>query len=217
FQSVNGTSVADSTSGFAFSVASSFSVAIDYDASFEDASGGLSFGFGIGEDSLGANSAGVVFVTEGGLPAAIPFAGPAGGGATVDDGALVELLGTPVPSSPASLAGSFHVSYNALTGDITVGVGSTGADAPSPGATATFAGADVANRWNGDDLLASFFIRSDTVTVPIFGTFSTPWTDGGAEVEFSSLRVVEGAAFEVPAPAGALVFAGAVLAGRRRR
>ena len=191
YQSVDGETVATSTAGFALSRDVSFQVAIDYAATFANASDGLSFGFGVGEDRSGLNSAGVGFATQQGAPAAIPFAGPAAGAATVNDQAIPALLSPAVSALPATLSGSFHVSYDAATGNITVGRGLVGASSPT--STATFTGADVANNWTPDaDLLVAFFIRSDTITVPLFGTVSTPWSAGEGDVTFSNLRVLSG-------------------------
>ncbi len=192
YQSVDADTAALSTSGFAFDPAASFSVAIDYDADFTGANAGLSFGFGIGEDGSGVNSAGVAFVTQDGLPAPIPIAGPAGGAARVNDSTVAGLIFPPVSASASSLEGSMHAAYDADTGAITVGIGPTGAIAPTN--TTTFASSSVHDNWAGVDMLVSFFIRSDTVSVPIFGTVSTPWSAGEGAVVFTNLRVTSGAA-----------------------
>lgn len=194
-QSINANTAAESTAGFAFARTASFAVAIDYTAVFNNAATGLGFGFGIGIDGTGDNSAGVAFVTQAGLPAAIPFAGPAGGAARVNNVTTPGLLTPAVSSNASSLAGSFHAAYDATTGNITIGVGPAGAGAPV--SAVAFNGASVAGAWPDGPLLASFFIRSDTVTVPIFGTQATPWTSGEALVTFSNLRVVQGAAFDL--------------------
>lgn len=222
FQSVNGETVAGSTAGFAFDATQSFSIAVDYQAVFANSpSGGLSFGFGIGEDRSGANSAGVVFVTQAGLPAAIPFAGPAGGAATVNNSPIAALLSPTLSADPANLVGSLHVGYNLGLGGILVGVANPGDNGPA--AEISFDAAAVTDNWTGADLLASLFIRSDNVNVPIFGTQSTVWTDGNASVSFSNFRVTNGQAYRlnpqpIPEPTSlALLGLGGLLMAKHRR
>ncbi|MEM0982346.1 MAG: GC-type dockerin domain-anchored protein [Planctomycetota bacterium] len=198
FQSVDGMTVNGSTMGFAFNPALSFSIAIDYAASFMSPSDGLSFGFGIGEDQAGSNSAGVAFATQNGFPAAIPVAGPVGGAARVNDATVAALVSPAVSSTSNTLVGSLHVAYDAMTGEITVGRGVAGAAMPS--SSAVFSAAEVSDQWAGDPLLVSFFIRSDEVSVPFFGSVVTPWESGTGEVAFSNLRVLSGAAFDLSCP-----------------
>lgn len=162
---------------------------------FVDAATGLSFGFGIGEESTGENSAGVAFATQAGLPASVPFVGPAAAGARAADQTITGILSPAVSGGPASLTGSFHAIYDAATGTITVGVGAAGDNTPA--SVAVFAASDVSDRWTGALLLVSFFIRSDIISVPIFGTVSTEWTLGEATVTFTDFRVLNGAAFDV--------------------
>ena len=59
----------------AFDPAFDFSVAVDFDLSFASASGGFSIGMGIGEDSDGTDSAGLILASLNG--ALLPFAGAA--------------------------------------------------------------------------------------------------------------------------------------------
>jgi hypothetical protein len=149
------------------------------------------------------NSAGVTMVTVNGAAFAT-FSGAA----RVNDANQVPI----VLGLPSTLDGSLFVSYEAASGDVTIGASQTpGAAAPS--VTGTFHG--IQNQWNDGDLLASFFIRS--------GPF-TQWQDGGdGQATFSNFRVLEGTAKAVPEPSsfamcalGAMTF-GAVLWKRRRR
>ncbi|MEL6329200.1 MAG: hypothetical protein AAFR38_06025 [Planctomycetota bacterium] len=189
-QSVDGFTVASSTAGFAFSPGASFELAIDYQATFAAATGGLSFGFGIGEDLAGVNSAGVLLVTQLGLPAAVPFIGPVGGAAVVNDEIEAFFVQPAVSAAPATLAGTFYVSYDAVSGDLVVGWGALGSVAPT--SVATIPAASAVGAWTGVDLLATFFIRSDQVEAPIVGVVSTPWSGGTGEVRFDNLRLVSG-------------------------
>lgn len=196
FQSVDGATVGGSSVGFAFSAASDFAVAIDFDASFVTGAGILSLGFGVGVDGAGADSAGVAMATQNGAPLAA-FGGAARVG-DVDQTPIVLAVG-------ASLSGSMFVSYDASSGDVTVGASQT-PGAASASSSGTFAG--IAQQWSAGDLLASFFIRSG----PTIG-----WQGGDASVVFSNLRVTSGSAFEVPAPGGALVALVASAGAMRRR
>jgi hypothetical protein len=137
----------------------------------------LGLGFGIGEDGAGANSAGALMVTNGGLPF-LSFGGAARVG-DVDEPALVL-------ASAATLSGSLFVGFEAATGTITVGASQT-PGAVSADASDTFDA--IQTNWAGEDLLASVFMRSD-----ILG-----WAGGGtAEAEFSNFRVLEGSAILIP-------------------
>ncbi|MEM7682232.1 MAG: dockerin type I domain-containing protein [Planctomycetota bacterium] len=174
YQSVDGNTVAGSTSGFYFDPSSPFELAIDYDLSFVTASGGLGLGFGIGEDGAGVNSAGAAILTDSGSP--VPFFGGAARNNNVTIPRVI-LLG-------ATLSGSMFVSYDA--GEVTVGA-STTPGAASATASTVFTTTDL-SAWTGADLLASFFLRSDTQ--PPF--VNTPWGDGDASAVFSNFRVLAG-------------------------
>lgn len=196
YQSVNGVTPATSTAGYMFDYTQSFSIAIDYAVSFSNnPSGFLSLGFGIGEDGLGMNSAGVVMVTQNGSPFAT-FGGAARAN-DADAGSFVTLL-------PATLSGSLFVSYDAVTGTVTAGASQTpGAGAPS--ATGSFN--MLQDLWNDENLLASFFIRSGPIS---------QWAGGNGEAEFTNFRVLAGQAVEVPAPSAVAVL-GLLCAGCHRR
>lgn len=181
YQSVDGNTPATSTSGYAFATTADFSLAIDFDLSFSNTpTGQLAIGFGIGEDSDGMNSAGALLLANNGV--IIPAVA---GGARVGD---VDYM-TPLPIGlHFSSTGSFFASFEAATGNVTLGNGAAGAAVPA--FTNTFAG--IQDLWDPamlDDklLLASFFLRSDDVGAP-------EWTSGNAEAVFSNFRVLAGSA-----------------------
>lgn len=201
FQSVNGATVASSTGGYFFDPSTDFSIAIDYDWTFNSAAGFLGLGFGIGEDSDGMNSAGVAMATSNGSPF-LTF----GGAARVNDNDQTPLvLGT----ATSSLSGSLFVSYEAASGDILLGAAAM-TDAATPTVTGTYSG--IQNQWNDEALLASFFIRSD-------GPAGAQWLGGDADAVFSNFRVLSGSAVAIPEPSCALVLGmvGVLATVRRRR
>ena len=61
----------------------------------------------------------------------------------------------------------------------------------------------MANIWDGEDLLASFFMRSDNPSpAPL-------WTGTSASAVFSNFRILEGSAIAIPEPTtAALVLIG---------
>ena len=197
YQTVNGTGVADSTQGFYFAKLQSVSLAVDFAVSGSNQQGTLGIGFGIGEDSGGMNSAGVAMVIQNGSPLAY---GAAARVNDVNQPASILALG--------SSSGTLFVSYDASTGNVTVGE-STTTGASSPAASATYSG--IEQQWAGDDLLASFFLRSD-------GTLGTPWQGGTEQAVFSNFRVLSGTAEAVPEPGSlVLLLGGIALFARRRR
>ena len=197
FSSVSGTTVLNSVSGNYFSSASSFSLAIDYNLTVSMPSGfgtsGIFIGFGIGEDSTGIDSAGITLgaVNFG----ASPLLGLA---ATARVNDVTQPTGS--VSGTAGLTGTFFVSYDEPTGNVTVGAANT-QNAAVPTGTSTFAG--IANSWDGEDLLASFFMRSDNPSpAPL-------WTGISAAAVFSNFRILEGSATAIPGPTtAALVLIG---------
>ncbi len=197
YQSVNGETVATSTGGFAFSKADSFSIAIDYSLSGASQQGTLGIGFGIGEDRDGMDSAGVAMLTNNGTPLAY------GSAARINDANQTAHL----IAVAASSVGTLFASYDASSGDITVGASGT-AGASSPAGTATYSG--IEHSWSGVDLLASFFLRSD-------GTLSTPWQGGTEQAVFSNFRILSGSAETVPEPASIALLGVGLLFARRRR
>jgi hypothetical protein len=206
FASVDGATVVGSTAGNYFSAANSFAVAIDYDLTAAlpagTATSGIFIGFGIGEDATGVDSAGVTLaaVNFNGVPLLGLAAAARVNDVTQPSGSI---------SGAAGSAGTFFVSYDQPTGDVVVGAAST-PNALSPTGTYTFAG--LANGWDGQDLLASFYMRSDNPN-----GFPT-WNGNSATALFSNLRVLGGAPTAVPEPgtAALVVFSGVGLWLRRR-
>ncbi len=185
YQSVNGTDVSSSSSGHYFSTGADFQVAIDFDLMAANSVGLGGIGFGIGEDSAGTNSAGVALAILNGSPTLYS------GAARVNDVTQAPLT----LALSASSTGRFFVHYDSANGDITVGVSNT-PGALTPDATNTFSGANVQNNWAGDDLLVSFFLRSDSVVFP-------PLSAGTLEVVFSNFEVLSGTSIAVPEPGSA--------------
>lgn len=198
YKSINGSTPATSTAGFAFDPAASFQVAIDFAFSLQNPVGGLGIGFGIGEDEDGENSAGVAVFTQNGIAIPVFAAG------RVNDISQ----GLPILPPTTQLSGSFFAAYDATTGDVTVGVASA-AGANAPTSTATFLG--IQNSWGGGNLLASFFLRSDS---PI-----QAWTSGNATAVFSDFRVLAGTPTAAPEPGSLslLALGGLTLTSLRRR
>lgn len=190
FFSVDGSSVASSSDGWAFDPVSNFRIAIDYDLSFASANGVLGIGFGIGEDIAGANIAGVGMLTLNGNPTLDFF-----GAARVND--VNQVFGTSGSSLglSASTSGSLFVAYDSNSGDVSVGASSTkGASTPSH----TFTMSAIQNGWNEAHLLGSFFLRAETIPGVASG-----WSSGTADAVFSNFRVLEGEALAVvPEPSG---------------
>ena len=192
YQSVNGSSPQTSTSGFYFSPDADFSLAINYAWTFSNSpSGLLGLGFGIGEDGDGTNSAGVTMGTSNGTP----FLSFVGAARVNDvDQSAAPLNGNPLPP-PSSASGTLFVAYQASSGDVTVGA-ATALDAAAPTVSHTYVG--IQNQWSGDDLLTSFFIRSDE-RAPL-----NAWSGGNADAVFSNFRVLNGNPIAIPEPSAAV-------------
>lgn len=202
YASVNGPTVAGSTSGFYFEPTNDFLIAIDFDLSFTDAAdGALAVGFGVGQDVAGNDSAGVVSLRSfgtflsGGVVAAARDGDLAAGSA-------------PLAISPVT-TGSFLIAYAAATGNLTAGYSPTPGDSMAANA---FIFPGLQNLWDDQGLLVSFFLRSD-------GTLGKPWTAGNATAAFSNFRVLGGNATTIPEPTTMLLMVGltTVCLGRRRR
>jgi hypothetical protein len=203
YQSVNGSTVQTSSQGFFFSPHADFSLAINYEWTISNnASGLLGIGFGIGEDSDGKNSAGVSMVTVSGSPF-LTF----GGAARVGD-----LTQTPIQlSTNASLVGTLFVEYQASSGDVSFGASRT-INSAAPEDSETFSG--IQNQWTDENLMASFFVRSDAAP-PLIQN----WQGGQADVTFGNLRILSGSPVAVPEPSCIAVLGalGILAACRRRR
>ncbi len=201
FQSVDGQTPGSSTHGYYFESSSDFTIAIDYSLAFGNSPNGvLGLGFGIGEDSDGMNSAGVALATFNGFPVS-NFTGAA----RINDQDQTPLSLGAAPT----LSGSLFIAYDATSGDVTVGA-ATNPGVAMPTFSSTFSG--IQNQWNGDDLMASFFIRSD----------GAGWNGGTAEAVLSNFRVLEGSVTAVPEPSvlAGLSMGGLLIVGllyRRRR
>jgi hypothetical protein len=204
YASVDEATVATSAAGHYFDKDADLSAAIDFDLSFLGSpEGGIAVGFGVGEDADGANSAGIVSLVEFGTllgdQGTIAQAGRVG---NADAGSAPIAVFTTITS------GSLFVAYTAATGTVDVGI------APTTGATsATITGSlpSIQNGWNEQDLLLSFFLRSD-------GGLGGPWSAGEATAVFSNLRVLDGEAIAVPEPSGLTLLAmvaGGLLLRRR--
>ncbi|WP_182864635.1 hypothetical protein [Stieleria mannarensis] len=208
FQSVDGATPLASAAGFYFNPDADFSLAIDYDWAFSgNPTGFLGLGFGIGEDGDGMNSAGVAMGTLDGSPF-LSF----GGAARINDvdQTPVALGGSPF-LNPASESGTLFVAYQASGGDVIVGASTTLA-ASAPTVSHTFAG--IQNQWSGSDLMASFFLRSDSPPP------TSAWSGGNADAVFTNFRVLGGNPTAIPEPSaavGTLWLIGALACRRSRR
>ncbi len=203
YQSVDGNTVATSSQGNFFSASQDFHVAVDFDFTAANSVGLAGIGFGIGEDGAGMNSAG-------------PGLGILNGGPTVFAGAarISDVTQAPILLGlTATTSGRFFVRYESGTGDVIFGVNATpGSVIPSH--TGTFSG--LQNSWNGDDLLISFFLRSDSTSTPFF---IPPLSAGTVDAVFSNFEVLQGTPLAVPEPASAAIalFAALLYSPRRRR
>lgn len=203
YQSIDGNTPAASTSGYAFDPTASFSVAVDYDWSYAAAIGNSVIGFGIGEDGAGDQSAGVVLAPSDPNTFVTPTIAY-----RTTNGDELGLI-----NSPAGTTGSMHVLFDATTREITLGIGSAGANTPF--ASRTLAAGDVYDLWNTDGdndlLLVSLFLRSDD-------SFGPELTSGTTQAIFSNVRVTGGSPVAVPEPSSlALLGIGGLLIARRRR
>jgi len=200
YQSVNGYNVGSSTSGWAFDPGFNFSVALDFNLTFGTPMGGFTIGMGIGEDRDGTDSAGVVLTSQNGM--LLSFLGAA----RVNDVTQTPIL----VSVPGQTTGRFIVSYDAATGNVTVGVSTNGDDLPEGSVVFN----NIQNSWDNERLFVSFFARGDN---GVFG-----WTSGTANAVFSDLHVISGAPTSiVPEPSTLLMLGlGAIVLivhGRKRQ
>ncbi|MCB1761431.1 MAG: hypothetical protein KDI68_16800 [Gammaproteobacteria bacterium] len=192
YQSIGAADVSSSTTGNYFSVDDDFHIAVDYSLTASGVSGFTAIGFGIGEDGAGRNSAGALLAISNGVPIGVS------GAARVDDATLAPL---PV-SFTATPSGRLFLSYESLSGDITVGVSSTQGSL-SPSQSATFGA--LQKDWNNAGLLVSLFLRSDDPSIFL------PMSAGTLDAQFSSFQVLSGGSVAVvPLPGALWLFLGAL-------
>lgn len=146
YQSINGNTVAGSSSGNYFLASQDFHIAVDFAVDAGNSTGFAAIGFGIGEDGDGNNSAGPLLAFFDGTP--LGFFG----GARTNN---VDITPLPVPFGPsATTSGRFFLDYQSLSGNITIGVNTIpGSNLPTD--TITFGA--LQTNWNNDSLLVSFF------------------------------------------------------------
>jgi hypothetical protein len=199
YQTVNGTDVANSTSGWAFDPAFDFSVAADFNLAFGSPTGGFSLGMGIGEDRDGTDSAGAILLRQN--SGVLTFSGAA--------------RANDIPQSPVTIlvagqtTGRFLVSCDAASGDVMLGVSTDGDNTPE--GTGTFSG--IQNSWGDEALLVSLFARGDNGV--------DNWSSGTADALFTNFHVTSGTPSAVPEPSSfvmtSLALVGLVGYGFRRR
>ena len=176
FASINGPTFAASDFGYGFDPSANFKIMVDYDLSFlPSVGGGLVIGFGVGEDTDGANSAGVVYATNNGIPLLVSTA------ARVNDETQLPTIFS--PNKP--LVGSFSVEYYANSGSIWVGTGDFGANIQTESKEIT----DIQNQWGDAVLFPSVFLRSQNLGG---GEWSSGASTGSAEAVFSNFRIING-------------------------
>jgi len=184
YQASDKSTAAASTAGYYFSVSSDFSVAVDFALAFSDSVGAGAIGFGIGEDGNGANGAGIGLGFVNGAPMLVTAA------ARVND---VDQPITLLEGAPIEDSGRFFIAFNSANGDITYGISATPGSA-NPSHSGTLPG--MARQWKGDDLLVSFFLRSQEIPI-----LSSALSTGRVEAVFSNFTVLAGA----PISAGDMV------------
>ena len=175
----------------------------------------VALGLGVGEDRKGVNSAGIGMsqITAFGFD----FASFQGAFTNNDNANIRSLTDSVNPSGTApTYAGTLSVAYDVdpLTNEFTITVGATG----TTGSTTSFTSTGDLTAWVGDDLLVSFFLRSDSfvATGGLFPVTVPPWTGTSAQASFSNLAV-SGNAIQVPEPTSLGLLALSSLAVMRRR
>ncbi|MGL4514236.1 MAG: hypothetical protein ACRCT8_14185 [Lacipirellulaceae bacterium] len=181
YASVNGSNVAGSTSGYYFSPASDFEVAIDFNLQSASVVGGVGIGFGIGEDAAGMDSAGLAMAAVNGATVAYGAAG------RVND---VDQTPALFATSPTP-TGRMFIRYTSATGNVVAGIGVLGAGAPVETQTL----ASIQNLWDDEPLLVSFFLRSQGVSIV------PAHVSGTTTAVFSNFTVLGGTPIAVPEPA----------------
>jgi hypothetical protein len=204
YATIDGNTASTSSKGFVFDIDNDFELAMTYDLTFGSASGALGLGFGIGEEISGENSAGIAMITNNGSP----FFNFAGAARTNNMNQAVRDTGL-----AASLSGTLFVGYDAATGNINLGAARS-KEANAAEATVTYL--ELQDEWNDQQLIVSFFIRSDAI--PILAP--NGWGGGQAEAVFSNFRVLNGSATAIPEPGTwsvALALSGIAVCRRRRK
>lgn len=209
YSSVNANTVDSAVAGYYFDASQDFSVSLEFAITLTNPDGVIGLGLGVGEDRAGVNSAGIGF----GLVSAFNSTAAAfQGAATNNDVAVRRDLGAVVSPfvSGSTYSGTLTVGYDASTGDISVGASGDGSSSST-----SFSRTSDLTSWAGDDLLVSFFLRSDSVSSPIpVG----PWSGESAQADFLNFTVVQGSASAVPEPSSiALLGVGGLAMIRRRR
>jgi hypothetical protein len=100
------------------------------------------------------------------------------------------------------LSGSLFISYDAIAGSVSGGVGNVGDSSPSYTGTLVA----IQNAWNDELLFPAFFLRSEG----LLG--GQAWTSGTATAVISNFRVISGSPVAVPEPGGIGLLAWFVLA-----
>lgn len=214
FSSINANTVAQATAGHYFSAAEDFSVSLDFSITLNNPNGLVALGFGIGEDRKGVNAAGIGL----GLPTFGDTLPAFQGAATNDDVAIGrDLTDSVAPSGTApTYAGTLSIDYDVdpLTNEFTITVGAAGIN----NSTTSFTSTGDLTAWAGDDLLVSFFLRSDTALTNIgpFPLTIPAWTGTSAQASFSNLTIT-GSATQVPEPSSLALLALSSLGIMRRR
>jgi len=207
FSSVNANTVGEATSGYYFSASQDFTVSMNFSLTLTNLNGLVGLGFGIGQDRAGVNSAGIGFVA--GIDGRLALYSYVAA-ARNDDNSLKQPINL-IVDPDTQFAGLFTVSYEALTGDVTVAI--TPSTPPVYNYTYKFFGATDLPNWTDDDLLVSFFLRSDINTLPPI----SPWSGESAEADFFDFTVVEGTPITVPEPTSLAIFSLGLLGISRRR
>lgn len=198
FASVNGSTVAASSAGWYFSPTQDFRIAIDFSADVRSDSIGVGvFGFGIGEDASGANSAGVGLLSLYDIQAGFLATGRTN---DVDEAAQYFSTEPLLPGNTTrtgQAVGRMFLNYDSSAGDVTLGVSNT-VGAIQPDEIQTLIG--IANGWSGRPLLVSFFLRSQEVPM-----VHPELREGATNVQVGPLVVLQGVPLAIPEPTTSLL------------
>lgn len=202
YQSLNGNSPSRPVSGFAFDPTTSFSIAIDYDWSLQNAVGGSEIGFAISEYGERNNTASVQILAWNNRVLLVTESAQTQFG-SVETTPLIdtdEPFSTPGAPPPM---GSLHLAFDAESGDITVGSGMIGSDLVDR--VGILSGDTVYNLWNAEGdiglLSVSLFLRSQQIGDGEAATLVPQFSSGLASISFSNFRVISGSPVAIPEPA----------------